>query len=87
LPLKATLSTVCGSAKSRIQPRFGQTCTLALGTPQKRPYMTDTSTSLSCVLKPSACSVCSTICASLLSGAPARPTTWIVSSPVYLPDG
>ena len=52
VPANVGSSTVCGSAKSRIQPTVGQTSISCFGTPQYLLYITDWSTSVKFVLKP-----------------------------------
>ena len=87
LPLNVMFRTVCGSAKSAIQPTFGQTSISSFGTLQYFAYIVDVSTSVSFVVKPRFFSVWLTISASCSAGLPFAPTIWMVSPPVYLPLG
>src|ERR1700693_6121205 len=87
LPLNGTSSVACGSPKSAIQPTFGQMSIFSVTTPQYFEYMTDWSTRLSFVLKPSSCAVWLAISATSGAGAPVDPTTCSVAPPVYLPLG
>src|ERR1700676_4035737 len=87
LPLNVMSSTVCGSAKSWIQPTLGQTSISSFGTLQYFAYIVAVSTSVNLVVKPSSLSVLLTISASCSAGLPLAPTIVIVLPPVYFPLG
>src|SRR5437763_5084741 len=87
LPLNVMLSTVCGSAKSAIQPTLGHTSISSLGTLQYFAYIVAVSTSVNFVVKPRFLSVWLTLSASCSAGFPLEQTIVTVSPPENLPFG